>query len=119
MRTNPDATRVGPEGVRAETPAERAETERVQTERVQTERGEGWPDMTGFHQRFQEIQSDFIDDPKAAVKKAERLIQEAMDHMAKSMHRDVDGKDGDTESLRLTLRRYRMWIESFGKGRSV
>jgi hypothetical protein len=78
-----------------------------------------WPDMTELHRRFDEVQAEFIEDPKAAVKKAERLIEEAVEMITKSMrermrsmHRDVDGKDGDTEMLRQTMRGYRQWIES-------
>lgn len=78
-----------------------------------------WPDMTDLHRRFHELESEFIEDPKAAVRKAEQLMQEAVQTLTKSMHdkmqsmhRDVDGKDGDTEMLRQTMRGYRVWIES-------
>jgi hypothetical protein len=84
-----------------------------------------WPDMTEFQLRFQEIQSDFIDDPRSAIQKAERLMQEAIDRMAKSMqervramHRDTDGKE-DTEQLRVTMRLYREFIQSLGGSRAA
>jgi len=90
-------------------------------DKVQPAQMEIWPDMSSFHSRFEEIQSEFIEDPKAAVSKAEKLVEEAIDQMAKlmhermhSMHRDIEGKDGDTETLRQTMRGYRMWIESVG-----
>ncbi len=78
-----------------------------------------WPDLAEFHRRFDEIQSEFIEDPKAAVKKAEQLMQEIVERVIRTMqermhamHRDVDGKDGDTEMLRQTMRSYKQLIES-------
>ena len=78
-----------------------------------------WPDMTEFRQKFDQIQSEFIENPKSAVQKAEHLIEEAVESMARSMrermqsmHRDVEGKDGDTEQLRLTMRGYRTFMDS-------
>lgn len=88
-------------------------------------RSEMWPNMSDFRMRFEQIQSEFIDDPKAAVQKAERLVQEAIDSMTKamhermqSMHPDSDGKE-DTESLRVTMRSYREFIESLGGSRAA
>jgi hypothetical protein len=84
-----------------------------------------WPDMTDFQRRFEEIQSDFIEDPKAAVQKAERLMEEAIDRLAKSMrehmqsmHRD-NGGSADTEQLRLTMRTYREFIQSLDNSRAA
>jgi len=106
MRTNPEAT--------AEARAAGDKQQNRATGQV-----EMWPDMGEFHERFEHIQSEFIDDPKAAVKKAERLMEEAVERITKSMrermqtmHRDIDGKDGDTETLRQAMRGYRTWIES-------
>ena len=97
----------------------------VDSQPVERQRSGLWPDMTEFQLRFQEIQSEFIDDPKAAVQKAERLMQEAIDRMAKSMqertramHRDTDGK-ADTEELRVTMRMYREFIQSLGGSRAA
>ena len=79
-----------------------------------------WPEMTEYRQRFDALQSEFIEEPRDAVEKAERLMEEAIDRMAKAMrdqmqtiHRDVDG-NGDTEHLRLAMRSYRMMIDSIG-----
>ena len=77
-----------------------------------------WPEMGDFRRRLDDIQSEFINDPQAAVKKAARLVEEAVDHMAKSMrenvkrmHGDAEG-NADTEKLRLMMRSYRVFIES-------
>ena len=87
---------------------------------------EMWPDMADVRRRFDEIQSEFIGDPKEAVKKAERLMDEAIERITKtvhermqSMHRDVDGKDGDTEMLRLTMVGYRKFIDQMGSRRAA
>jgi hypothetical protein len=81
---------------------------------------EMWPDMTDFYGRFDQIQSEFIEDPKSAVKKAEKLMEEMLDHMMRSMrermttmHRDVEGNT-DTEQLRQTMRGYKEFVYSFG-----
>ena len=79
-----------------------------------------WPEMTEFHSRFEQIQSEFIEDPKMAVEKAEKLMQEMLDHLMRSMHermttmhRELEGKT-DTEQLRQTMRGYKEFINSFG-----
>ncbi len=81
-----------------------------------------WPDMTKYHQRFGEIRSQFIEDPKTAVARAEQLVNEAFDHMARvmhegmqSLHGNVEGKVGDTEAMRQTMRSYADWIDSVGE----
>jgi hypothetical protein len=82
--------------------------------------------MTGYHQRFVEIRSQFIEDPKTAVTRAEQLVNEAFDHMARvmhegmqSLHSTVEGKDGDTEAMRQTMRSYADWIDSVGDHRAA
>jgi hypothetical protein len=89
------------------------------------QRSDMWPDMSEFRVRFEEIQSEFIDDPKAAVEKAERLMQEAIDRITKSMHermqamhRDREGKQ-DTEQMRMTMRTYREFFGSLGGSRAA
>jgi hypothetical protein len=80
-----------------------------------------WPDMTDLRQRFDALQSEFIDDPKAAVTKAEGLINEVVERITRAMHERMDtmhhGLEGntDTEQLRLTMRGYRDlvdWIDT-------
>jgi hypothetical protein len=85
-----------------------------------------WPDMSDFRQRFDQLQAEFIEDPKSAVHKAEQLMEEAVDRVTKTMHErihamhgDVAGKDGDTEQMRLAMRSFKMWIESLGDRRAA
>jgi hypothetical protein len=87
---------------------------------------EMWPEMADFRSRFEKLESDFIDDPKAAVENAERLVEEAVERLTssmrermKTMHGNIEGKDGDTESLRQAMVRYRDWIESMGGRRAA
>ena len=85
-----------------------------------------WPDMSDVRSRFAEIQAEFIEDPRSAVEKAEQLVEEAVDRVTRTMHerieaahRDLTGKDGDTEQLRLAMRSFKMWIESMGDRRAA
>ena len=83
-----------------------------------------WPEMADYRRRFDDIQSEFIEDPRKAVGNAEKLVQEALDRMTASMreriqgmHRDADS--GDTEKLRLEMRSLRDFIESLGGRRAA
>ncbi len=84
-----------------------------------------WPEMHEYRHRMTDIQSEFIEEPKAAVKKAEQLIEEAVDYMAKSvhervqrMHNDAEG-DADTEKLRLMMRNFSHLIDRLDGSRAA
>ena len=101
------------------------ESAQPQANRTDAEQMDFWPEMHQFRERLNEIQSQFIDEPREAVKKDERLIEEAVDHMAKSMHEhvkrmhsDVEG-NADTEKLRLVMRSYRAFIEKLDNRRAA
>ena len=77
------------------------------------------PDMRKYKTRMASIHSMFIDDPKKAVVEAERLIDEMVDYMAKSMHeqvrrwhKDVEN-NADTERLRLMMREFSQMMDRF------
>jgi DNA replicative helicase MCM subunit Mcm2 (Cdc46/Mcm family) len=126
MRTNPEVMgrtepRDMPEGRRdgPGTPADRPARSESERSMRADERMEMWPDMRQYKARMVEIQSQFIDDPREAVKKAEKLIDEMVDYMAKSMHeqvrrwhKDVEG-NADTERLRLMMREFSQIMERF------
>ncbi len=125
MRTNPEVMgRTEP--VRDEDQHPR-ESEQPRTEETMAgtdrpmEQMDIWPQMGDFRRRFDEIQSEFINEPRAAVNKAERLVEEAVDHMAKSMREHLKGMHGgiegnaDTEKLRLMMRSFREFIDSLEK----
>ena len=76
--------------------------------------------MTEFHTRFDQIQSEFIDDPKAAVQKVETLLDDAFNKMRdriNNIHSSIQKTD-DTEQLRLAMRSYRDMIDSLGGRRT-
>jgi hypothetical protein len=83
-----------------------------------------WPELGDVEQRFHEIEAEFIEEPQAAVKKADMLIQEAVERMtrelqeeAERMHGDLE-RSSDTEQLRIAMLNYRTFIDSLG-GRRV
>jgi hypothetical protein len=80
-----------------------------------------WPDTTDLHQRFAALQSEFIDDPKGAVTRAEALVHDAVERLTRSMHERMETmhhgleSTNDTEQLRQTMRGYRdlvVWMET-------
>ncbi|XRQ14692.1 hypothetical protein ACN3XK_28620 [Actinomadura welshii] len=72
-------------------------------------------DSERFRERWRDVQSEFVDDPGEAVRKADGLASEAVDALGRAIaeHRRAlsDGLEGrerpDTERLRLALRGYR------------
>jgi hypothetical protein len=81
--------------------------------------------MTEYQRRFDALQTDFIEDPKSAVHKAERLIEEAIDSLTRSMRERIHSGDGksdgreDTEQMRLKMRTYRDFMQSLGGRRAA
>jgi len=64
-------------------------------------------ELSGYHDRFADLQTRFIDDPKGATNQAGSLLKEAVDRLMESM-----GEDGDTERMRLGMQRYRQALET-------
>jgi hypothetical protein len=82
---------------------------------------EKWSGMSDARMRFEQLQSEFIDDPKAAVQKVEKLIDDVFNKMRdtiNSIHSEIEKAD-DTEHLRLAMRSYRDMIDSLGGRRTV
>lgn len=95
--------------------------------RATAETGGDWnmPEMNQFRQRFEELQSEFIQEPRAAVQKAETLVDEAIKRMMvtlqerlRRIHGETDGTS-DTEQLRITMMRYREFMDSLGDRRAA
>jgi hypothetical protein len=97
------------------------ETERHAERTSQTERA---PDAQRTEQRssskledeWQAVQYEFVDDPKAAVRKADDLVKRAIEELT-SRHRSLTEQlkgngDPQTEDLRLALHRYRELFKS-------
>jgi hypothetical protein len=74
--------------------------------------------VTRFRGRWRELQSDFVDDPKQAVRGADELVDEVMRTLSETLaqhKRTLEGQwqsgPGDTEELRLALRKYRSFFD--------
>jgi len=68
--------------------------------------------------RWNDVKSDFVDEPKQAVAAADQLVSELLDELQelfRNQRHDIEqGLDADqtsTEDLRLALRRYRSFFD--------
>lgn len=69
--------------------------------------------------RWLELQSRFVDDPRVTVERADELVDELMQTIARQFsdargeleRQWTEGGDVSTEDLRLTLQRYRSFFE--------
>jgi hypothetical protein len=72
-----------------------------------------------YRSRWQEIQTGFVDEPRAAVQEADALVADVMRQLARTFadeRRELEGEwaEGDevsTEDLRIALRRYRSFFD--------
>ncbi|GGT73792.1 MULTISPECIES: hypothetical protein [Streptomyces] len=75
-------------------------------------------DVEAFRSRWQEIQNQFVDDPREAVHSADGLVADVMRTLAETFadhKKDLEGQWNqgeavDTESLRNALRQYRSFF---------
>ncbi|MEW2354720.1 hypothetical protein [Spirillospora sp. NPDC029432] len=75
----------------------------------------------GFHERWREVQSGFVDDPRGAVRRADELAAEIVNAAGQALaarKRTLDDRlneggeaSPDTERLRLALRDYRDFVD--------
>ncbi|MFD8077855.1 hypothetical protein ACFV3E_34970 [Streptomyces sp. NPDC059718] len=78
----------------------------------------GSQDQENFRDRWQRIQSEFVDDPRDAVHAADELVADVMQKLASTFaqHKgDLEGQwtrgeQVNTEDLRTALRRYRSFF---------
>ena len=123
-RRGPDTLRSNPEVMERKDPqATRENPEVMGRSEPQTmtppRQGDMSSEMSDMRMQFEQAQSEFIDDPKAAVKKVEGLLDDLLNRMRDKMqstHREIEKTD-DTEKLRLAMRSYRDMIDSFGRRR--
>lgn len=103
---------------------QRAETHATQidgTTRDVPERTPLFPEteLNGLRQQWQEAQTQFVDDPRIAVRRADELVASLMKRLAEifaaereKLERDWDkGEEVSTEDLRQALRRYRSFFD--------
>ena len=75
-------------------------------------------DGEGFKQRWEQIQVGFVDEPQAAVKQADDLVQELMQRLADNFAQErsrldeqwEQGEEASTEDLRTALQQYRSFF---------
>ena len=71
-----------------------------------------------FHERWESVQTTFVDDPRNAVENADALVAELMQRLADGFARERErlegqwsrGEDVSTEDLRVVLQRYRSFF---------
>ena len=76
-------------------------------------------DATGYQDRWYEIQTGFVDEPRRAVQSAGELLTEMMDDLTRRLTTELDafgagqgvGDDVSTEDLRVTFQRYRSFFD--------
>jgi hypothetical protein len=79
----------------------------------------GGAETNEVRDRWQSIQTDFVDDPRESVEQADALVAELMQRLAQIFTEErrrleaqwTRGDDVSTEDLRLALRRYRSFFE--------
>ncbi|HEX5622371.1 MAG TPA: hypothetical protein VFX51_28365 [Solirubrobacteraceae bacterium] len=105
--------------VTADAPVEQRERE-SSAERDEADDTALLPDDQGteFHERWESIQTTFVDDPRNAVENADALVAELMQRLADGFARERErlegqwsrGEDVSTEDLRVVLQRYRSFF---------
>jgi hypothetical protein len=76
-------------------------------------------DAQSFRERWDRVQSKFVDDPRAAVEEADSLVADVTDSLTSRFAQQKStleqqwsqGDDAQTEDLRMTLQRYRTLFE--------
>ena len=93
---------------------ERAPTTEPPMERTRERAEEPMPEhrvagngMNEYWERFEALQAKFIEEPREAVRSAQKLVEEAVDRMMEGLRHTGAGDKADTEQLRVTMKRYR------------
>ncbi|WP_112263430.1 hypothetical protein [Lentzea terrae] len=91
-------------------------TEHQRGEQQRTEQPTGQRPSSKLEDEWQSVQYEFVDDPKAAVRKADDLVKRAIEELTtrhRSLTQQLEGNgDPQTEDLRLALHRYRELFKS-------
>ena len=72
-----------------------------------------------MRERWRDIQTRFVDDPREAVQEADKLVNSCIDTIAEGFRNERGrlesqwsrGKDVSTEDLRLALQHYRNFLD--------
>jgi hypothetical protein len=79
----------------------------------------GGDQASTYRSRWAEIQTGFVDEPRAAVQEADALVAEVMRQLARTFADErrrlegqlAEGEEASTEDLRIALRRYRSFFD--------
>ena len=71
-----------------------------------------------FRTRWQDIQTDFVDDPSSSVERADELVAQVINSITENFARERDsleeqwnrGEEASTEDLRSAIKRYRSFF---------
>ncbi|MBV8244869.1 MAG: hypothetical protein JOZ38_03015 [Candidatus Eremiobacteraeota bacterium] len=75
--------------------------------------------METLRDQWADVQAGFVDDPRSAVQRAQELVRNLVDELTQTFARERETLEGqwdrggqaDTETLRLTLQRYRSFFD--------
>ncbi|WP_434448149.1 hypothetical protein [Lentzea sp. E54] len=97
------------------TDQQRTDQQRTDQQRTGAQRVDPQP-SSKLADEWQAVQYEFVDDPKAAVRKADGLVTRALEELTtrhRSLAKQFEGNgDPQTEDLRLALHRYRELFKS-------
>jgi hypothetical protein len=110
-----------------ERPTDASTTERPQVERGEVARMRVEEQDTGFlpddrltdlRGRWNDVQAEFVDDPRRAVQDAQALVRDLVDELIETFRGERENLEGqwnnggtaNTEALRVTLQRYRSFF---------
>jgi hypothetical protein len=75
-----------------------------------------------YGDRWKEVQTAFVDEPRQAVERADQLVAEVIEYLARSfldergrLEQQWSRDDADTEQLRVALQGYRMLFSGLVK----
>ena len=107
------------EQARAPIEREREDTQELQTENQDRTAMFEKQETEDFRSRWQRIQTEFIDDPRKSVERADELVAQTMKRLAQIFAQERErleqewdrGDNVSTEDLRLALQRYRSFFD--------
>jgi len=94
---------------------QRAEPEQSEDDRALFDDSE----LQSFRGRWQQVQSDFVDEPREAVQKADDLVSDLVERLTSGFSQTRSGleeqwkkgEEASTEDLRVALTRYRAFFQ--------
>jgi hypothetical protein len=125
VNTDPGPVHAGHAGANGENTARTAEIPATTATPSTADTGDagavlfGGADAARFREQWRELQAEFVDDPTKAVQGADRLVDDVLRVLAETFaaHKhELEGQwqgggTGETEELRVAMRRYRSFLD--------